>query len=205
MSEIQIVRVTPALVASQLSALVELIYSSGPVAFDYVFTDGRKFLHYSVNKGRSQFGFQNHYVALIDGVIVGSVACFDRQQLIKMEVGCILDMLSVCRWNFPIAAKRGLAFECIVPKPEANALYLAHLGVVKNLRGQGIGQQLIEFVQQQAISENYQSVVLDVAHSNPKAEQLYLRQGFEKIASRESNIAPVVGHNRLRKLVLNQC
>ena len=42
---------------------------------------------------------------------------------------------------------------------------------------------------------------IDGLLSNPRAEQLYLRQGFELIDTRESNIAPVVGHNRLQKSV----
>ncbi|QDP00411.1 GNAT family N-acetyltransferase [Thalassotalea sp. PS06] len=199
MSEVTIVRANPSLIAEQSEKLAKLIYSSGPVAFDYVFGDGEGFLQYSVVKGRSQFGYQNHYVALIDGNIVGSVACFDRQQLLKLEVGCILDMLNYCRWRFPVAAKRGLAFERICPKPAKNTLYLAHLGVDSEFQGKGIGQQLMEFVNDQARDKGYQSVTLDVAHSNPRAEQLYLRKGFELIDTRESNTDPIVGHNRLQK------
>ncbi|WP_394172557.1 GNAT family N-acetyltransferase [Thalassotalea litorea] len=201
MSEVTIVHANPSLIAEQSEILASLIYSSGPVAFDYVFGDGEGFLQYSVVKGRSQFGYQNHYVALMDGNIVGSVACFDRQQLLTMEIGCILDMLSYCRLRFPLAAKRGLAFERICPKPAKNTLYLAHLGVDATLRGKGIGQQLIEFVHRQARDKGYQSVTLDVAHSNPRAEQLYLRQGFELIDTRESSITSIVGHNRLQKTI----
>ena len=176
---------------------INYIFSSGPAAFNFVFNQPLKFLNESFLRGRSQFGFQNHHVAILNEQVVASIACFDRNEAQSMEIGCILDMLKFYRWRFPTAAIRGLRFERIVPKPIKHSLYIAHLGVDKHCRGQGIGKQLITWAIDKARKQGYQSVSLDVAKSNQQAEKLYLSLGFEEIASRESSITGISDHATL--------
>lgn len=176
---------------------INYIFSSGPAAFDYVFQQSKSFLQESFSRGRSQFGFQNHHVAILNEQVVASIACFDRNEAQSMEIGCILDMLKFYRWRFPFAAFRGLRFECIVPKPVKQSLYIAHLGVAEQCRGQGVGKQLIYWAINKAQVQGYQSVSLDVAKSNPLAEKLYLSLGFKQIAYRKSSIAGISDHATL--------
>ncbi|WNC67838.1 GNAT family N-acetyltransferase [Thalassotalea nanhaiensis] len=176
---------------------INYIFSSGPLAFNYVFTQPLKFLKESFLRGRSQFGFQNHHVAIFNEQVVASIACFDRNEALSMEIGCILDMLKFYRWHFPAAAFRGLRFERIVPKPVRHSLYIAHLGVAEQYQGQGIGKQLISWAIEKARKQGYQSVTLDVAKSNIQAEKLYLSLGFEQIAYRKSSITGISDHATL--------
>jgi ribosomal protein S18 acetylase RimI-like enzyme len=45
-------------------------------------------------------------------------------------------------------------------------------------RGRGIGSRLLEQLKQFAAHEGYRSIRLDVIDTNPRARQLYERQGF---------------------------
>lgn len=198
--------IRPATLADATHA-IPCIYSSGPKSFDFVFQQSMPFLMQSFQNGRSQFGFQNHYVACIENSqqplqhkVIASIACFDRHQAQAMEWGCILDMLDFYRWQFIRAAFRGLRFERLVPKPIKHSLYIAHLGIDEGFRSQGIGRQLIDWAIAKAKRQGYQSVSLDVAKSNPRAEQLYKAMGFVEIRYKKSTISGISDH---ATLVLN--
>src|SRR5712691_5597064 len=65
--------------AADVEAAVPLIYSSGPAAFDYVFTlDGgptaEDFLRRAFVDGAGEFGWRNHVVGELDGRIVAAGA-----------------------------------------------------------------------------------------------------------------------------------
>ena len=59
--------------------------------------------------------------------------------------------------------------------------YIEHLAVVLELRGQGIGTQLIEFAESQARAKWLKRVTLDVEVENEGARRLYERMGFQAI------------------------
>src|SRR5436853_6841262 len=61
--------------AADVEATVPLIYSSGPAAFDYVFTlrggpTAEDFLQRAFLDGAGEFGWRNHVVGEVDGRIV---------------------------------------------------------------------------------------------------------------------------------------
>ncbi len=57
-------------------------------------------------------------------------------------------------------------------------LLMDGIAVDANLRGQGVGTQLLHGVLEFARAHGYQTVRLDVVDSNPRARQLYERLGF---------------------------
>ncbi len=59
------------------------------------------------------------------------------------------------------------------------------------LRGQGIGQQLIDLCIKAVIEKNYQSIYLETVPSMKAAQKLYLKNGFEYLEGRLGNS----GHN----------
>lgn len=196
--------IRPATVSDHKFA-IPCIYSSGPTSFDFVFQQSLDFLKQSFIKGRSQFGFQNHHVACIEverhsqlqQQVIASIACFDRNQAEAMELACILDMIAFYRWHVIRAAIRGLRFERIVGKPIQHSLYIAHLGVDARFRNQGIGKQLIQWVIAKAHTQGYQSVSLDVAKSNSRAERLYKTLGFQEVRLKKSTITGISDHATL--------
>jgi ribosomal protein S18 acetylase RimI-like enzyme len=52
-------------------------------------------------------------------------------------------------------------------------------------RGQGIGTQLLEALFQYAREHGFARVRLDVVDTNPRARQLYERQGFVAVKTRQ--------------------
>ena len=177
--------------------IIPLIYSSGPAAFDYVFNTPIAFLQNSYDKGRSQFGYQNHYVATLDEHVIASIACFDREQSRVLEFGCILDMLKFYQWQFIANAIRGLRFEALIPKPKKLSLYIAHVGVAQTMQGQGVGRQLMHWAIKHATQQGYQSVSLDVAKNNCVAEHLYKSLGFIESKYNRSKINNICDHKTL--------
>jgi ribosomal protein S18 acetylase RimI-like enzyme len=101
---------------------------------------------------------------------------------------------------------RGLRVERVIPPPARGMHYLAHLGVTPVLRGEGIGRALIDELVRRGTALGRQRMVLDVATSNPRAQALYERLGFEVTGERVSSLANaqgvVPGHRRMERVVI---
>ncbi|SET41084.1 GNAT family N-acetyltransferase [Thalassotalea agarivorans] len=173
---------------------IPLMYSSGPEAFNYVFSvthesQSIEFLSYAYKKGDGEFGYQDHFVAEINGEVVGLVGYRPAQDNLRYTLSAIkrifvyYGLLSGLK-----VIKRGLAFEKIVPPPPKNTACLHNFGVSNSVRGQGIGARMMTMVAEKAKQQGYSAVVLDVAETNPKAKALYLRQGYQVIDAKTGRL-----------------
>ncbi|MBE0511948.1 GNAT family N-acetyltransferase [Candidatus Bathyarchaeota archaeon] len=66
-------------------------------------------------------------------------------------------------------------------KVEEKELLVDALAVARNIRGKGIGSNLINFIIDFARSRGYEQVKLFVIDANEKAKKLYERIGFKKV------------------------
>ena len=70
-----------------VDAAVPLIFSSGPGAFDYIFSpkpgQAQEFLRYTFQDGAGEFGYKNHVVCELDKKVVAIGAAFDGESTIK--------------------------------------------------------------------------------------------------------------------------
>jgi ribosomal protein S18 acetylase RimI-like enzyme len=186
---------------------VPLIYSSGPAAFDYVFSHDRPgqavaFLRFAFADGAGEFGFRNHVVALADDRIVAAGAAWDGRVALRFTLAAAAQIL---RFYGPLRAwgviVRGLRVERVVRPPGADELYIAHLGVREELRGHGIGARLTRQLIASAEPRRHRVAALDVAVTNPRAEALYRRLGFQAEALRSSTLGnrfhTVADHRRM--------
>ena len=188
---------------------VPLIYSSGPAAFDYVFAvDGRgsaqEFLRRAFVDGAGEFGWRNHWVGELDGEVAAVGAGYGGESGLAFMLAAGRQILAHYGPRYaPGVIVRGLRVERVIPPPARRLHYLAHLGVVPALRGQGIGQQLIEHLVAQGRVQGKQRLVLDVAVGNPRAQALYERLGFRVTAERRSQLArdqaAVPDHRRMER------
>ncbi|WP_232823651.1 GNAT family N-acetyltransferase [Dyella sp. C9] len=188
-----------------------LIYSSGPVAFDYVFAtrDGDEaldFLHRCFVDGGGEFGWRNHWVGVADDQVVAVGAGYgaDRKWAFTLAAARqILRHYGIRRALGVIV--RGLRVESVIRPPEGDMLYLAHLAVSPELRGQGVGRALIDQLVGLARGVGGRRVTLDVAASNPRAEALYRRCGFAVVGERRSHLfrggLRVPDHRRMERLL----
>jgi ribosomal protein S18 acetylase RimI-like enzyme len=163
--------------------LASLLYDSGPEAFDYVFTIGKKsaldFLSYSLQKKGGEFGYNCHTCVLLDEEVVGVGAEFSGKNNLSFLWNNARQILSF--YPLPVALGvilRGLRVERVLVPPKKNVHYIAHLDIAPNKRGQGIGESLIRYFIIHAQQNRQPFIELDVALTNPQAMALYTRIGF---------------------------
>ncbi|MBP8057631.1 MAG: GNAT family N-acetyltransferase [Chloroflexi bacterium] len=191
---------------------VPLIYSSGPAAFEYVFTDmvrgnAAAFLHSAFSQKRGEFGYANHTVVEVDGQVVGIGATFSGRDSFRFGVAAARQILAfyglVRCWR---VIRHGLQVEKVVQLPTPGMHYLAHLGVAPAWRGQGIGARLIDYFLQQGQEMGRSAAALDVAVTNPRAQALYERLGFivtqELPSSLKNEHTTVAAHRRMEKQII---
>lgn len=64
-------------------------------------------------------------------------------------------------------------------------LYIGSIAVAEHYRGKGIGTQLLNAVNDLAKNNGFDSIILDVVDTNPRAFDLYKRHGYEVIKKRK--------------------
>ena len=188
-------------------AAVPLIYSSGPAAFDYVFTvPGRRtalqFLQRAFLDGHGEFGCRNHVVATLDGQVVASGAAWCGDSTLTFALAAARQILgSYGPVAGPAVIARGLRVESIIQPPAKDCWYVAHLGVPAELRGRGFGAAMIAHLLQRGRARGLPKAALDVAVTNQRAQALYDRLGFVVTAERVSTLrnaqAAVANHRRM--------
>ena len=193
--------------ASDADAAVPLILSSGPAAFSYVFDvpgrgDAGPFLRRAFAHGGGEFGWRNHVVGELDGRVAAAGAAWSGRATPRFTwaaLGQVVTHYGVVAGTG--VAVRGLRVETIVRPPARDVWYVAHLGVPAELRGRGIGVSLVRYLLELGQSQGYARTELDVAFTNPAAERLYRRLGYEVVAERASSLAndraTVPGHRRM--------
>lgn len=193
------------------SAAVPLIYSSGPAAFDYVFStrdggDAQAFLQRCFVDGAGEFGWRNHWVGVVDGRVVAVGAGYGADSKWPFTLAAARQILGHygVRQGLSVIS-RGLRVESLIRPPDGDMHYLAHLGVVPEVRGRGVGRALIDQLIGTARDAGRHRVVLDVAVSNPRAEALYRRAGFKVVSERRSRLARgetrVPDHRRMERII----
>lgn len=197
--------------AQDAAAAVPLIHSSGPAAFDYVFavpgrSTAQAFLRRAFADGAGEFGWRNHIVGELEGVVVAAGAGFGGETALAFTRAAARQILvHYGLRHAPGVIARGLKVERVIPPPSRGMHYLAHLGVSPILRGQGIGKALIDELIRRGVQAGRNRMVLDVAVSNPRAQALYARQGFEVTGEQASALAnaqgAVLGHRRMERVV----
>lgn len=188
-------------------AATPLIYSSGPAFLDYIFweraqEDVHGFLRYAFATNRGELACGRHTVAILDGVVTAigiGYSGHDLQRFMFAGIGQVL------RFYGPLAGvrivRRALRAEKLMVPPDKDMLYIAHLGVAEEARGRGIGAQLVRELVRQGQEAGRRVAALDVAVTNPRAQALYERLGFEVVEAYPSDLkndrVEVPGHYRM--------
>jgi ribosomal protein S18 acetylase RimI-like enzyme len=190
-------------------AAVPLIYSSGPTALDYVFavpgrSDAQGFLRRAFVDGAGEFGWRNHLVGELEGVVVAVGAGYGGETALAFTLAAARQILAHYGPRHAAGViMRGLRTERVIPPPSRGMHYLAHLGVAPALRGGGIGRALIDELVRRGERAGRRRMVLDVSVGNPRAQALYERLGFVATGERASSLAnargAVPGHRRMER------
>lgn len=175
--------------ATDADAAVPLILSSGPDAYEYVFTLPGKpaegFLRFAFTEGSGFSGHRNHHVVEDAGQVVGTGAFYtleEHQRLAREALGQstrhygMLGAMRIVRQSLPVSN--------MMPAPSPDAIYVANLAVSVDCRGRGVGAKLLEHARGLAESAGMKALELDVSVRNTRAEALYRRTGFIVTAER---------------------
>ncbi|TGK33328.1 N-acetyltransferase [Leptospira gomenensis] len=169
-----------------VAACVPLIHSSGPAAWDFVFSQGQKtpfdFLNTSFVKRGNTISYGNHFVAEIGGEVAGTILSYRRPSFLLLNGGTALRIVSVYGFSAPRVIARGLITEAMIQPPKSGRLYLGHIAVSEKRRGLGIGKKLIRFMKNQF--PEYSVLSLDVSQKNEPAISLYKGLGFRVVEER---------------------
>ena len=86
MDEVNIRPATP----EDAEQVVPLIYSSGPVAFDYVFktnnNSAQDYLSFAFKRTGGEFSFQNHFSIIHNTKVVGAGAVFTGAEMMAFTI-----------------------------------------------------------------------------------------------------------------------
>jgi len=195
-SSIEIEPATPA-DAGEIKAL---IYQSVHELMDFMFQSRLKaeqVLEKLLQRPNGQFGYR--YVAVMkDGKdTVGVVLGYSRQQFLQAELPGAVNMLRATpfsHWPFLIGTV-SRALSNYVPPPADDAFYINNIAVNTEVRGRGYGTKLLAYTIDEARSQGYRSLELDVTHVNEGAIRFYLRNGFAIVS--ESGSAELFNRYRL--------
>lgn len=172
---------------------VPLIYCSGEHEYDYVFATRRhtasEFIRAAfLGRSRSD-SYRGFHVVVVDGKVVGIGSFVGGGDLtIGNTLRFLWDALRLYGFRESWGVlRRGLRLQTVMPPPGRDELFIQKVGVSPEMRGRGLGTALISERIAAAREKGFRRCVLDVAATNPGAQRLYERMGFE-----------VTGERRLR-------
>ncbi len=183
--------------------LSELIYDSGPDAWEYVFTTrtrhAKEFARYALGHYGGEFGYDCHTVVECNGRMVGIGAEYTGAHALSFMWNGAKQILSF--YPFPtslVVMVRGLQAESVMKLPKKNVHYIGHLAIDPDYRGLGIGEKLVAYHMENAKTFQRKKIELDVAETNPRAKKLYEKIGFILVEKVRSRIQRKIGNTKIK-------
>lgn len=154
-----------------------LMLATGEVIYKFIgnkdYFLAKNFLLHFVKSENNQYSYQNCFVAVNEGEIVGAVLVYDGAKLEELRK----PVLEYIHRHYDA----GLI---VKDETQAGEFYIDSLAVAPNQQGKGIGSQLIEFLVNK-ISARGKTLGLLVDKKNPDAKKLYLKLGFKQVSEKE--------------------
>lgn len=161
---------SPLIAAYLLLAMEDIVYQFiGEEDYD----KAREFLQYFIEKENTQYSYQNCFVAEEAGEVIAAVNLYSGAQLnvlrepivrfIKMQFGNDIRLED---------------------ETQEGEYYIDTLGVNPNQQGKGVGSKILQFLIDEYVTKNKQTLGLLVDEENPSARKLYLKLGFKPIAKK---------------------
>lgn len=145
------------------------------------YEQARNFLLHFVKKKNNQYSYQNCWVVEAENQIIAAVNIYDGARLkqLREPVAQYIKTQFLADFN---------------PEDETQAgeYYIDTLGVKSELQGKGIGAKLLQFLIDEYVVKNKQTLGLLVDEENPKAKKLYMKLGFKPVGNKT-----LVGKNLL--------
>jgi ribosomal protein S18 acetylase RimI-like enzyme len=188
-------------------AMVPLVYSSGPLVFEYVFShrtkvSAKEYLYRVLQQPGGEFGYEAHIVGTVDGKVVATGAGYTGATTFPFLISAVKQIFGTYGiiGGFQVS-RRGLHTESVIKPPKGKEFCVSHLGVDPEMRGRGIGEKMVNHLLENGRELGGTKAVLDVSVENPRAEALYTKMGFVTEREMESNYSNdtgrVMNHRRM--------
>lgn len=166
-----------ALIEDSEAVATLLMLATGEVIYKFIgkkdYCIAKDFLLHFVESKNNQYSFQNCFVAVDEGEIVGTVLVYDGAKLEELRK----PVLEYIHRHFDA----GLIVE---DETQAGEFYIDSLAVSPHQQGKGIGSQLIQFIMNELVLPNGYSLGLLVDKTNLSARKLYLSLGFKQVGEK---------------------
>lgn len=131
------------------------------------------FLLHFVETENNQYSYQNCFVAEEENEIIAAVSVYDGGQLQALRK----PIVDYVRLNFN---------PDFSPEDETQSgeFYIDSLGVNPKCQGKGIGSKVLQFLIDEYVTKNNQTLGLLVEDKNPGAKKLYLKLGFKVVGTK---------------------
>lgn len=170
--------------AEDVDAALPLIYSSGPLVWDFLFGDGTPessmpFLRKGWLSGKGVAGYKWHWLAEVDGQVLGSISVYSGVEYGQLSNQTGLQVLRHFGFGCFVRFARLIKFgKHLMLAPRKNVDYVANLGVAEASRSLGVGRALLNHFEERAVERGKRYYELDVVVTNPRAQALYERCGM---------------------------
>ncbi len=154
-----------------------LMLATGEVIYRFIgernFEKAQDFLVRFVKSENNQYSFQNCYVIEDEGEIVGALLGYDGEKLHELRK----PVLGYIHQFFDANLK-------VEDETQGGEYYIDSVGVLPTHQGKGLGAKLIQFVIDEQVLKNGQTLGLLVDKANPAAKRLYQKLGFESVGEK---------------------
>jgi ribosomal protein S18 acetylase RimI-like enzyme len=171
----------------------DLIFSTGPVLFDFVFYRDKEKNLALINRlfaeETNSFSHNCAYLAELGGRSAGLVHVVDFEEKKSGNRTLGGSLVRHMGWGaFLVRAPRFLTLDRLIPEIGNDAYYIQHLATLERFRGRGVGRSLLEFCETVAVGRQLGSLALDVESGNDDAIRLYRSFGFKIARKIESRV-----------------
>lgn len=140
------------------------------------------FLLHFVKKENNQYSFENCFVAEENNEIIGAVNLYNGSDLEILRKPIIDYVIKHFNPDFDPEAET-----------TAGEYYIDSLGINPKYQGKGIGSKILQFLIEEYVLKNQQTLGLLVEEDNPNAKKLYLKLGF-KIVGQQTLVGKKLEH-----------
>ncbi len=129
------------------------------------------------------FSWEHTYFAEVDGKVAGMVCGYDWQTKRKEEIRTGLLLFKNLGISILLKIPLLLRLSSTIGSFDKGCYYISNLAVYPKYRKHGIGSNLIEIIEKEAIALGSKKILLDVEKDNYNAIRFYKKKGFKIIRS----------------------
>lgn len=130
----------------------------------------REFMLHFIKRENNQYSYQNCFVAEENYNVIAAVNLYDGSKLKELRKPIIEYIHKCFGTNLQIEDESG-----------PGEYYIDSLGVNPSWQGKGVGTKLLQFLINEYVNLNKQTLGLLVDENNPNAKKLYLKLGFSPV------------------------